>query len=125
LFGNSGSDKIVAGFGDDVLSGNAGIDRLFGQNGRDVVDGGRGDDILNGGAGADRFVFRALDGHDSITDYVDGVDKIDLRSHNGVTGFGDLSIKGTAGGTLITIGIDSFLLKGVAAGIIEQTDFLM
>lgn len=57
--GGSGSDRITAGGGDDILDGNSGNDRLKGGAGDDVIDGGRGRDILDGGSGDDRITANA------------------------------------------------------------------
>lgn len=88
LTGDQGKDKLFGGAGSDTLSGGADNDNLFGQDGDDVLTGdqgndrlfgGEGDDTLSGGDGADRFIFAANSGDDSITDFEDGVDRIDLR----------------------------------------------
>ncbi|MCC7167254.1 MAG: hypothetical protein IT565_06760 [Rhodospirillales bacterium] len=82
----------------DILNANAGNDRLYGLGGNDVLKGGSGNDTLAGGAGTDSLtggtgedIFRFGFGHgatladrladlgvDTITDFVHGVDKIDL-----------------------------------------------
>lgn len=41
---------------DDVLTGNAGVNRLVGREGDDVLNGMAGDDILRGGEGADQLI---------------------------------------------------------------------
>ena len=58
LFGGTGNDILVGGFGknillgesgDDVLTGGLGSDLLIGGTGRDSLTGGLGDDLLIGG----------------------------------------------------------------------------
>ncbi|MDF9718165.1 M10 family metallopeptidase C-terminal domain-containing protein, partial [Serratia marcescens] len=71
----------------DILSGGAGNDMLFGGTGNDILIGGLGIDRLSGGEGADTFVFNSYDESraatpDWITDFVSGVDKIDLSVFN-------------------------------------------
>ncbi|MEF9605158.1 calcium-binding protein, partial [Paracoccus sp. PXZ] len=39
---------------------------------------GRGNDILTGGAGADVFEFERGDGRDIVTDFQNGVDRLDF-----------------------------------------------
>lgn len=51
--GNSSSNKITGGTGDDTLSGGDGNDTIYGQAGRDIIDGGAGNDALYGGSGND------------------------------------------------------------------------
>lgn len=105
IHGHQGNDTVNAGTGDDWMYGWAGNDLLRGEDGNDsfhggtgndTIEGGDGDDImtgytgndlLSGGAGADVFglVYGLhceavmLDmGHDTITDFEIGKDKIDL-----------------------------------------------
>ena len=57
-----------------------GNDRLTGGPGDDVLSGDRGDDTLTGGAGHDIFYFGPNGGHDVITDFTKGDDKIDISA---------------------------------------------
>ena len=52
---------------------------MTGGAGDDFILGGQGDDILTGGPGADTFAFSAWDGHDRITDFTSGIDRIMFR----------------------------------------------
>ena len=56
---------------------------------------------MSGGMGADAFVFGSDHGYDTIKDFADGEDLIDLRQLADVTGFDDLRI--TADGTTTVI----------------------
>jgi Ca2+-binding RTX toxin-like protein len=98
--GGSGQDRLVrvenliGSRFDDQLSGDAGMNRLFGGAGDDSLDGHEGNDRLHGGQGVDRLTGGAgndvfdfdsaleigtvADGIDSIQDFSNGVDKIDL-----------------------------------------------
>jgi VCBS repeat-containing protein len=77
--------NAVGGSGNDALIGNAGANKLGGGLGNDSITGGLGADILTGGSGSDTFIFN--DNHsgvdqgnrDTITDFVQGVDKLDIR----------------------------------------------
>ena len=80
LFGNLGDDVLVGGAGNDTLYGGQGNDRLTGGPGDDVLSGDRGDDTLTGGAGHDTFYFGPNGGHDVITDFTKGDDKIDISA---------------------------------------------
>ena len=53
LQGGAGDDSGAAGAGNDILVGGAGRDKLSGGINDDLVSGNGGDDVLNGGAGAD------------------------------------------------------------------------
>lgn len=85
--GGWGADVMIGKEGNDVLLGGKGNDTLLGGDGDDVIDGGLdadrivgglGSDLLTGGDGADTFVFDNYSGVDTITDFVSGVDRIEL-----------------------------------------------
>ena len=85
--GNSLANSLTGGAGNDLLKGASGNDVLNGGTGNDVLTGGSGRDQLTGGSGADRFDFNsaAESGlsstvRDVISDFVRGVDKIDLST---------------------------------------------
>ncbi len=61
-------ENLIAGSGNDVLTGNAAANRLQGGEGNDVLEGGLGDDVLEGGAGSDDYRFSRGDGRDLIFD---------------------------------------------------------
>lgn len=66
----------------DYMRGGDGGDWLSGGGGNDVIEGGDGRDHLIGGAGADIFVYRSVtaSGHDLMSDFQSGVDRIDLAT---------------------------------------------
>ena len=78
LAGQAGDDTLRGLLGRDKLLGGEGDDRLFGGRGIDKLIGGWGDDFLTGGGRKDIFRFAAGDGHDTITDFQDGLDRIAL-----------------------------------------------
>ncbi len=130
--GGSGDDVITGNAEDNVLTGNAGDDRLLGGDGDDALEGGAGDDTLTGGAGADRFVYASADtGHDRITDFTDGEDRIDFTGL--VIAFADLTVaQGTGAEAAHTVvswtgagGVrQSVTLENVAASAVGASDFL-
>jgi peptidase M10/serralysin-like protein/pre-peptidase/matrixin/hemolysin type calcium-binding protein len=63
--------QLVNSYQGYELDGGAGNDRLYDS---------AGDDTFTGGAGADIFTFGYLTGQDIITDFEDGIDKIDLSA---------------------------------------------
>lgn len=112
LHGDSGNDRIYGGLGNDglsddkidrpaasgnkdVLCGGAGDDGLYSYHGSDILMGGDGNDRLTtagactrmfGGEGADTFKF-GLDeevaaGRKVITDFEDGIDKLQIRVYD-------------------------------------------
>jgi serralysin len=84
LIGGSGNDTINGAGGNDTLTGGLGDDVLKGDTGNDSINGGTGVDTLTGGDGNDTFVFTTkadagtIASHDVVTDFISGVDKIDL-----------------------------------------------
>lgn len=80
LTGNEFGQSIYGSAGENWLSGGGGADYLVGLEGNDILWGGTGADLLAGGAGSDVFSFNPNDGaaFDVITDFVSGLDKINL-----------------------------------------------
>lgn len=89
VYGGQGNDTVYASDGDDKLYGEDGDDRLYGEQGSDTLDGGTGGDRLSGGGGTDRFVFKDGYGNDTITDFNEGSEIVDVSS-SGITSFSDI-----------------------------------
>jgi len=88
--GTVGRDTLSGN--NNTIDGNEGADIIDGEDGNDVLIGGTGNDMLTGGLGGDIFVFEDADkfrGTDTIIDYVDGVDTLQLSGF-GALGFEDL-----------------------------------
>ena len=136
LFGGDDNDLIYGGASNDRLFGDAGDDRLFGDAGNDKLDGGQGDDQISGGAGkdaltggegADVFLFEVGSGKDTITDFEDGFDQIDLSglAAMGITEFGQFGVSQQGLNTMISFnGANNVLLLDVDAAQIDASDFL-
>ncbi len=84
---SSGDDFFCSFEGNDIIDGGAGNDVLAGDKGTDRLTGGKGADVLIGGEGADRFLFKSIGDspfsdkyRDMITDFTQGLDKIDLSA---------------------------------------------
>jgi Ca2+-binding RTX toxin-like protein len=95
LTGNGGDNRIIGNDGDNELTGLAGVDSLMGGLGDDLLDGGTQRDTLNGEEGADTFFFATGDnaatttGFDIVSDFVSGLDVIDLTSVGGSLAAGE------------------------------------
>jgi Ca2+-binding RTX toxin-like protein len=94
LSGDGGRDLLLGLGGDDGLNGLGGADDLHGGAGRDTMDGGDGDDLLDGGAGndvqtggkgRDVFVFEGACGQDTVMDFKDRDDRLDLSDYGFAT----------------------------------------
>jgi Ca2+-binding RTX toxin-like protein len=85
LFGEGDSDNLSGGDGADELFGGDRSDTLDGQGGADRLSGGDGRDFLSGGGGRDSFEFRGGYDKDTILDFKDDGDTIELGTFLGVT----------------------------------------
>jgi Ca2+-binding RTX toxin-like protein len=121
-------DNKITGFkdSDDVINGQGGNDYLSGLSGDDLLRGGYGDDLLQGGDGKDLFFLNPGEGNDTITDFTDGQDIIQVSSE---LIFTDLKItQGTgdnANDALISIESEDKLLaimSGVQASDVTSED---
>ena len=122
--GSRFDDVLTGDDGANTLVGAAGADELFGEGGTDNLRGGLGADLLTGGAGRDRFTYRsALFGTDTILDFDDGVDQIDLRQ-SGLT-LGSFTVSTEGADTLLFLdSSNTILLKGIDDSLITAADFI-
>jgi len=82
-----------------------------------------GNDALTGGFGLDTFVFNANDGSDTINDFENGLDKLDLTSLS--TSFGALTITDVGvGDVIVDYGTGLFRLRNTTAADLDAGDFL-
>jgi Ca2+-binding RTX toxin-like protein len=98
--GSGANNIMISQSGNDTLDGLSGADQLYGNAGNDVLNGGSGEDTLIGGPGTDVLtggyegdIFQFNDGDtglgaaaDRITDFVQIVERIDLRGIDADTG---------------------------------------
>ncbi len=113
LHGGNGADTLEAGRGDvreNFLFGEAGNDRIIGGDGRDFIEGGLDRDQLTGGTGSDTFQYTSVlesapgtTAHDTITDFVAGLDRISLSQIDA-----DISVIGTGDQGFTFIGTAQF-----------------
>lgn len=119
LTGDDGDDLLFGDADSDSIYGDAGADTLSGGAGDDYLDGGAGADRLTGGAGADRFTFAPLrdsfgnytlmddPARDSILDFQQGTDSIDLSYWGPMTFVGSGGFSGTGMGEVRSVFSDS------------------
>ena len=136
IAGDSGDDTIYGEAGDDKIEGASGADRLEGGEGADFLGGGEGDDTLIGGTGnddlvgdggADTFVFEPGHGNDTIWDFTNGEDTIDLSGFASISGFHDLTITESDDGVTIDLadfGGGTIFLVDVALSDLGAQDFV-
>lgn len=124
LNGTNGNDNLIGIPGNDNINGLRGNDILNGGGGSDNLSGGKGFDTLNGGLGNDNPIGGAGLGIDTIYDFANGQDTVQLI--NGLT-FGQLSISGGTSGTLIRVASSNEVLAsltGIAPNLIGSEDFV-
>ena len=102
------------------------LDQIVGDDDSDdVLQGGTSDDTMTGGTGDDTFVFASGHGSDTITDFTDGEDTIDLSAFTGITAFSDLTVAQNGTDTVITIpGGSTITLQDFTSTDLNEADFV-
>lgn len=124
---NPNSVTFLNDLDNDILGLDGSNDVINGQGGNDRLEGLKGDDLLRGGAGNDQFAIGVGKGTDTIADFTNGEDLIELC---GCVSFEQLTIApGTganASNTLISVTSSNELLAvltGVQANTITSLNF--
>ena len=126
LWGGTGHNRLWGGAGDDNLRGEAGNDHMRGGAGDDRLHGEVGNDRLWGGAGADEFVFTGATGRDTIYDFADKEDVIDLSAYD-LAGFSEVSASQTGNHVRIALsehGGGTVVLANFDLADLDAGDFL-
>lgn len=108
------------------IVGNIKANTLSGMGGADDLDGGKGNDFLTGGSGADAFHFAKGYGRDTITDFDNGTDVIDLKHFSAVTDFNDLMkhhLTVSGHDLVITSGSDHLIIEDMKKSALDAHDF--
>jgi Ca2+-binding RTX toxin-like protein len=117
-FAATNNNTIIGNSGANLLSGNKGDDRLTGAG---------GNDRLEGGAGRDTFIFRRDGSTDTILDYEDEIDLIDIGALSGIKSFASLKRDHLtiSGDDLIIVDGDTrIILRDTAKSELDLDDFL-
>ncbi|MFJ2458902.1 retention module-containing protein [Pseudomonas neuropathica] len=119
LVGSNFNDTLTGDNNNNVINGGLGNDILNGGGGDDLLIGGMGNNTMTGGAGADTFQWlKGNSGHDLITDFTPGTDKLDLsqllQGENGTTASLDdyLHFTVTGSGASLLTSIDVSAMAG-------------
>jgi VCBS repeat-containing protein len=121
LIGSNFNDTLTGDNTNNTINGGLGNDILSGGGGDDLLIGGLGNNTLTGGAGGDTFQwFKGNSGHDVITDFTPGTDKLDLsqllQGESGTTASLDdyLHFTVTGSGPSTVTSIDVSAMAGAA-----------
>lgn len=122
-------EKVIGTAFADELIGSDSANTLLGGDGADEITGGKGADTLTGGADADTFIYATLKDSqpgkvDHITDFVSGVDKIDLSAIDAIKGGTDEAftysatapVNGNAAGVVWFDAVSHTLYASINAG---------
>ena len=121
--GGGGADDVRGGGGADQITGGGGADQLNGGGGADTLRGNAGDDTLTGNGGADVFQFRTSDRNDTIADFRQGQDRIEIL--NGAQSFDALDIQQDGQDVLIGFGVAGQIrVVTDNAGAFDESDFI-
>ena len=134
------SDAVHFIFTPGTNNGNGGF-TLQGTSGNDVIFSTGGPDTLIGGTGHDQFVLSPGNStwvQDTVTDFVEGIDTLDLREYTGITSSNLQNLiqaaqaaqaNGSTGNdTLLTLDDathTTVLLKNVVAASLQTSDFIV
>ncbi len=120
LEGNGGKDTLEGAGGRDDLNGGGGKDELDGGGGKDRIEGGRGADLLTGGGGRDTFFFERGSGADTILDWRDRQDRIEIDGAS----FAQLSIDQRGDDVLISFANIRVTVEDADADLFTTADFI-
>jgi len=99
----------------------------MGGDGADIINAGTGVDHLTGGMAMDTFVFTDNQNIGIITDFVNGIDVIDLSGHSAYSSFADvMANSATFGGAIIIYNGDDdvIAIQNFTLGDLSADDFI-
>lgn len=109
ITGNAQNNTIYAGKAGGTINGGAGNDTLY---------GGAGKDTLTGGTGNDTFVYVNGQGNDTITDYIEGQDTLQISSGS----ISEATLANSNKDVVFTVGTGSITLQNAATKTISLKD---
>jgi len=123
--GMKDNDYLYGGNNNDYVDGGGGDDHIYGDAGNDKLKGWTGNDTLYGGQGADTVVLSDGWGHDTMMDFENGTDKIDMRSVSNLTTYNQLYIEQVGNNVDIHYGADVLTLENTYSWLIDSSDFFL
>ncbi len=119
---------VLLSAGNDVFDGADGrvTGTIDGGEGSDTITSGDGDNVLTGGSEADTFVFVDGTDNDSVTDFEDGSDLLDVSAFFDDAADAVAAARQDGEDTVIDLdNNDSVRLVGVDLAQVDETDFLV
>ena len=135
IYGTNNNDTIVAGndhgyniygaYGDDMMIGGAGNDRIYGINGNASITGRGGADFMNGGLGHNTYKYEAFSDStllqtDTIEQFKHGQDQLDLTLLH--VDHSDIHITSVNDSHTLTIDNTDFAIHFIASDPISHDD---
>ena len=132
ISGGDSRDQLHGDAADNLILGGGGDDVITGGQGNDVIVGGQGNDFIYGdgpssSGGRDTFVYAPGGGNDTIQDFTNGDDRIDLSAFSGINGFSDITARQVGGKVVIDFsdhGGGSITLKNFNLSDLDEEDFV-
>ncbi|WP_299950407.1 hypothetical protein [uncultured Ruegeria sp.] len=109
------------------VHGNGGEDLIVLGDGSDILDGGTGNDDLTGGGGADTFVFRLGTNEDTVRDFQNGFDLLDVSDFFTDGAEAAAAARQDGADTVIDLDLetgDLVRLADISVSQIDEADFL-
>lgn len=116
------SGQATGGNLDERLLGGGAAETLQGGGGDDFLHDGAGSDVLTGGAGADVFVLSRDGSADQITDFQQGIDKIDVSDWGRFYSASSLSLDRVSTGAVVTYWNETLTVTRSERGALTLTD---
>ncbi|MGD1926333.1 MAG: Hint domain-containing protein [Paracoccaceae bacterium] len=125
VYGGAGNDSLDGGTNRDTVYGGDGNDSIDGGSADDTIYGGAGNDIIAGGSGDNIYHFEDGFGDDTLVDFNDNDDIIQVSS-KGISNFTDVAARLTQVGpdSILTLDDGSTLtIENIGLGDLSAADF--
>ena len=112
----------------EIVQGSYHADSIVGDSGANRIEGLDGNDQLTGGTEADTFVFINGTDEDTVTDFEDGIDQLDVSAFFDNAADAVAAARQDGADTVIDLDVgagDQVRLTGVNVNQIDENDFIV